>query len=105
MTSIGTIEIQDLFVGSVNAVGLYFGAAKVWSKDTPQPTSPNTKVKYTAASGLPDWEEDIVGELTYDSIPNKSNMAEVEIGTHVTSIGDGAFAGRSGLTSVTTIKQ
>ena len=31
-----------------------------------------TVVKYTAASGLPDWEGDIGGELTYNSIPNRS---------------------------------
>ena len=65
----------------------------------PDPVS--TRVKYTAASGLPDWEGDIVGELTNSSIPNKSNIAEVEIGTHVTSIGANAFSWCSGLTSVT----
>lgn len=37
MTSIGNIEIQDLFVGSANAVGLYQGAVELWSKDTPLP--------------------------------------------------------------------
>lgn len=30
-----------------------------------------TVVKYTAASGHPDWEGDIVGELAYNSIPNR----------------------------------
>ena len=35
MTNIGTIEIQDLFVGSINAVGLYFGSEKVWGKSEP----------------------------------------------------------------------
>lgn len=39
MTNIGTIEIQDLFVGSNNAVGLYLGAAKVWEKSKP-PSNP-----------------------------------------------------------------
>ena len=60
-----------------------------------------TVVKYTAESGLPDWEGDIVGELTSSSIPNKSNIAEIAIGSHVTSIGNAAFSGCSGLTSVT----
>lgn len=59
-----------------------------------------TKVKYTAASGLPDWEGDIVGELTDASIPNKSNIAEVEIGSHVTSIGEYAFSDNGNLTNV-----
>lgn len=35
MTSIGNIEIQDLFVGSNNAVGLYQGAVVVWEKSAP----------------------------------------------------------------------
>ena len=60
-----------------------------------------TRVKYTAASGLPDWEGDIVGELTSSSIPNLSKAEEVEIGSHVTSIWSYGFAGCSGLTSVT----
>lgn len=60
-----------------------------------------TKVKYTVASGLPDLEGDIVGELTDGSIPNKSDIAEVEIGRHVTSIGEEAFRDCTGLTSVT----
>ena len=100
MTSIGTIEIQDLFVGGVNAVGLYFGAVEVWSKDTPQPTSLNTKVKYTAASGLPDWEGDIVGELSSVSIPNISKAEVVVVGTDVTSIGSTAFRNNTSLYSI-----
>ena len=60
-----------------------------------------TRVKYTASSGLSDWEGDIVGELTNSSIPNKSNVEVVEIGSHVTSIGQYAFYNCSGLTSVT----
>ena len=51
------------------------------------PDAAKTKVKYTAASGLPDWEGDIVGELKDDSIPNKAQIEHVDIGTHVTSIG------------------
>jgi hypothetical protein len=47
-----------------------------------------TVVKYTTESGLSDWEGDIVGELGSNSIPNMEYVQEVEIGTHVTSIGD-----------------
>lgn len=60
-----------------------------------------TLVKYTASSGLPNWEGDIVGELTNSSIPNKSDIAEVEIGSAVTSIGANAFSDCTNLTSVT----
>lgn len=59
-----------------------------------------TKAKYTAASGLPDWEGDIVGELTDESIPNKYSAEIVEIGSHVTSIGEYAFSGIGALVSV-----
>jgi len=65
-----------------------------WIKDHAGPAAKETTaVKYTAASGLPDWEGDIVGELTGDSIPNISNAEVVEIGSHVTSVGDSAFMG------------
>ena len=59
-----------------------------------------TRVKYTAASGHSDWEGDIVGELMYYLIPNRSDIAEVVIGSHVTSIGDSTFEDCNGLTSV-----
>ena len=36
MTNIGRIEIQDLFVGSANAVGLYQGSVVIWEKSEPQ---------------------------------------------------------------------
>ena len=39
--------------------------------------------------------------MTSSSIPNKSNIEEVVIGSHVTSIGEETFSGCSGLTSVT----
>lgn len=39
--------------------------------------------------------------MTYGSIPDKDYVEVVEIGSHVTSIGDEAFAGCSGLTRVT----
>ena len=60
-----------------------------------------TRVKYTASSGIPNWEGDIVGELTDSLIPDKSNIAEVVIGSHVTSIEYNAFKDCSSLTSVT----
>lgn len=73
-----------------------------WIKDHHGPVvKETTVVKYTAASQLPDWEGDIVGELTDNAIPNWSNIAEVEIGSHVTSIGYGTFWGSYGLKSVT----
>ena len=68
-----------------------------------------TKVKYTAASGLPDWEGDIVGELSgrttnpyYTTlIPDVLSADNIQIGNQVTSIGRWAFNGCSGLSSVT----
>ena len=51
-----------------------------------------TKVKYTEASGLPDWEADIVGPLLDNSIPNKTSMQSIEIGNGVTGLGTSAFA-------------
>ena len=73
-----------------------------WIKDHHKPVvKETTVVKYTASSGIPDWEGDIVGVLTEESIPNKSDAEVVEIGSHVTSIGGAAFLGCSGLTSVT----
>lgn len=73
-----------------------------WIKDHSGPVVKETTViKYTTASGLSDWEGDIVGELTDSSIPNWSDIVEVEIGSHVTSIGYGTFWGSSGLKSVT----
>ena len=43
----------------------------------------------------------ITGELTDSSIPNVIDVTTLEIGSAVTSIGDGSFADCSGLTSVT----
>ena len=65
MTSIGNITASGLWVGSIKANFAFLGDVKVWEATTPPaPTSPLTKVKYTAASGLPDWEGDIVGPLS-----------------------------------------
>ena len=65
------------------------------------PDAAKTRAKYTAASGLPDWEGDIVGELGADSIPDKAQLESVDIGTHVTSIGWQAFSDCTNLSSVT----
>lgn len=54
-----------------------------------------TKVKYTAASGLPDWRGNIRGKLYGDSIPNVEQAETVDIGLGVTSIGEEAFSGCS----------
>ena len=60
-----------------------------------------TRVKYTAESGLPDWEGDITGKIagTYrenpsyptTQIPNVNLAEEIYIGTNVTAIGSDAF--------------
>lgn len=60
-----------------------------------------TKVKYTEASGLPDWKGDITGALSSTSIPNINYAEEVDIGINVTSIGTSAFRYCTSLTSVT----
>ena len=85
----------------ININELHCGTITIAS-GTPGPVGhPETKVKYTAASGLSDEEWDIVGEFTNSSITNRSIIAELEIGSHVTSIGHDAFSGCSALTSVT----
>lgn len=65
------------------------------------PTHEPTRVKYTAASGLPDWEGVIVGELLEDSIPNITDSEMVTIGNTVTGIESYMFMGCYSLTSVT----
>lgn len=60
-----------------------------------------TRVKYTSASELSDWEGDIIGELTDESIPNRYVAEVVEIGSHVTSIGEEAFRDCTKIMSVT----
>lgn len=88
-------------MGSKVFLGKPSANVEQWIKDHHKPVvKETTVVKYTAESGLPDWEGDIVGELTDNSIPNKSDIAEVAIGSHVTSIGDDAFYGCISLTSV-----
>lgn len=50
-----------------------------------------TKVKYTAASGLPDWYGNIRGKLYGGPIPNVEQAETVDIGLGVTSIEEEAF--------------
>lgn len=80
----------EIFLGNPPA------SIKQWIKNNKP-----TVVKYTAESGLPDWKGDIVGELTRLSIPNSSDAEVVEIGSHVTSIGNDVFLDHNELTSVT----
>ena len=95
MTSIGNIEVAGVWVGATKATSVFIGNTEVWEAETPPaPPSPLTKVKYTSASGLSDWEGDIVGELSGASInsptsqiPNVTNSIEIQIGSHITNIG------------------
>ena len=54
---------------------------------------PETRVKYTEASGITPRKQtfDIVGELASNSIDNIRYVEEVDIGNTVTSIGERAF--------------
>ena len=53
MVRIGTKDISDVYVGTLNAIEAYFGTEKVWEKSAPPPTtnwlcftaqSPNSEV-------------------------------------------------------------
>lgn len=58
-----------------------------------------TKVKYTAASGLPEYEELVVGELS--SIPNPGSAEELNVGNAVSAIAASLFGWNAlSLTSV-----
>jgi len=48
-----------------------------------------TKVKYTTTSGLPEYEELVVGELS--SIPNPGSAEELTVGNAVSAIAVHAF--------------
>lgn len=89
--------MQDDFLGNPPSIARTFILSKYLLN-----THPETRVKYTAASGITPREQtfDIEGELTKSSIPNKSNVEKVDIGNTVTSIGDSEFYNCSGLTSV-----
>ena len=101
MVKFGNIEVSDLRLGSTQPKAVYFGDELVWQHEEPTPPVSTTYVKYTAASGLPDWEGDIVGTLNSNSIPDRLSSESVEVGTHVTSIGSYAFDSCTNLTSVT----
>lgn len=60
-----------------------------------------TKVKYTEESELPDWESNILGQLSADSIPNRLSCQSIEIGNRVSSIANLAFRDCASLASVT----
>lgn len=62
-----------------------------------KPGSPLTKVWYSNGSTA---EYEIVGELGYESISDRTNVVKVDIGAAVTSIGEFAFSSCSELTSV-----
>ena len=102
MTNIGNIEIQDLFVGATKATSVFIGDTEVWKAYTPIPT----RVKYTAASGYPDWEGLIEGTITgygttpTTQIPNVTSAEQIVLGEQVNRIGESAFRGCSSLLSV-----
>ena len=65
----------------------------------PPPPPPNPKTIVTYLNGdIVEYE--IVGELEQNSIPNKTNIVKVEIGTLVSRIGNNAFYNYSNLSSV-----
>ena len=68
-----------------------------------EPVQAATRVKYTEASGITPREQtlDIEGELTRNSIPNISNVEEVDIGNAVTSIGYHALYNGTSIRRVT----
>ena len=72
----------------------------------PEPVFP-TRVKYTTASGYPDWEDDIVGPIMggdgspTEQIPHVDSASEIVIGSNVTSVGDYAFYYCTNISSVT----
>lgn len=89
-------EVSGTYCYPTNAGGVFLGYETI-----------KTKVRYTAASGLPAWEGDIVGQIVGSSgqattqIPNISSATSIEIGSKVTGIGDYAFYNCSNLSSMT----
>ena len=53
-----------------------------------------------ASSGLADWEGDISGALDSSSIPNRTSIETLEIGTHVTNIKSSAFSSCNNIKNV-----
>ena len=97
----GNAALSNIAVGSSAATALALGSAVVWQREQPPVVKETTVVKYTAASGLPDWEADIIGTLSSLSIPNRESIEKVEIGSDVIEIGPSTFANCTSLTSVT----
>lgn len=73
----------------------------VWNNPPDPPDPALTRVKYTEASGLPDATFNIVGELASDSIANKGQAEEIDIGNAVTSLGFEALSNCGNLRKVT----
>ena len=86
--------------GSVNVHTIVVSPGDV--PPTPPPIERSTRVRYTEASGITPREQtfDIEGELTQDSIPNRTSIEEIEIGGAVTKIDYAAFYICKGITSV-----
>ena len=59
-----------------------------------------TRVKYTEASGLSDWEGDISGATGWDSIPNKASAETIVLGNTITTIAEQTFSACQYLTNV-----
>ena len=61
-----------------------------------------TRIKYTAASGLPDWEGTITGPLSYYSnIPNYAYAEEIDVGYGVTTLGAWGLSDLNNLKTLT----
>ena len=72
-----------------------------WINAHSQPAGhPETRVKYTAESGLPDATFNIVGELTNESIDSISDVEEIDIGNTVTRIDSNTFQMIQSLTNI-----
>lgn len=90
-------EVSGTYCYPTNSGGVFLGYESI---------KVPTKVKYTAASGLPDWEGQIDGQIVGSSgqattqIPNISSAISIEPGTKVTGIGDYAFYNCSNLSSI-----
>ena len=93
------IYINDLTAGQVNFT---VDSRIRWN-------NPQTRIKYTAESGLPDWEDEISGTITGKNtspyyttqLPNIEQSEEVYIGTSVSRVTTQAFRGCTGLRIVT----
>lgn len=81
MTSIGNIEIQDLFVGSNNALGLYQGPVVVWEKSEPPPPPAGPWLCFTANTANSTIRLDKVGS------PNAISLETSTDGTTWTDYG------------------